>query len=94
METFEKDSLIKGERIVSGHVFVDIDTGDGFQKYEPVRGIVSGDKYHIRNREYVEYGRGIDFSELYAKENGAYKKKKIKLDSLKKLRKARDSLSG
>ena len=58
--------------------------------YEPKLGFQG---YKLENREYVPVARGLDFGELYLLENGKYKPKPIKLDTIPKLKILRDKLS-
>lgn len=67
---------------VEGHVFVDVFSNDKWSAYEPVRGFTKKGGYSMNIREYVEVGKGLDFSEVYIKERGVYRKDSANLQNL------------
>ena len=70
---------------IQGHVFTDVFVDDVWRAYDPIERFVEGDSYHLGDSEYIELGKGLDFSELYVKEKGIYRTRPINLNSIRKL---------
>jgi transglutaminase-like putative cysteine protease len=86
VETFEEQYLNNGRLgDIQGHVFVDMLLDGEWKGYEPKTGNFLLNGYVLNGRRYIEAGKGIDFSEVYLKENGVYRPKPECLDSEHKL---------
>jgi transglutaminase-like putative cysteine protease len=86
VETFEKKWIDdEAQRGISGHIFVDILTEKGWRAYEPLSGFAPNNQYVKNGRQYVEFGKGLDFSEVYTKEEGGYSPDPINLKDLLKM---------
>lgn len=65
-----------------GHVFVDtLVQGIQWRAYEPKGGLIRDNNYVLNGRRYVVVGKGLDFSELFLKENN-YRGPPINLQSM------------
>lgn len=71
---------------VEGHIFVDVKLNGKWFAYEPLRGFTPNDKYILRGNNYVEVGKGLDFSEIYLKTGGGYSNGPINLQSIEPLK--------
>lgn len=81
VETFEKQWHInRGAGKIQGHVFVDVFL-DRWYTFDPSRGFSFDGKYVRGVHEYIEVGKGLDFSVLYVKDKitGIYHNKPINL---------------
>lgn len=80
IETFDEEWVADPDmKHIKGHIFAEIMFDDGrWRVYDPVKGFLRED-YVLGKRRFVEFGKGLDFSELYVKENGVYRSRPINL---------------
>ena len=87
IETFDKNWLKNLDpHNISGHIFVDVLVEDKWRVYEPKTGFTKNNEYLFGDKEYVEVGKGLDFSEIYLKENGIYRKESMAIKSSEDMR--------
>jgi hypothetical protein len=87
VETIEKENLSHPERLhVSGHIFVELFINGKWEIYEPFRGFQKS--YSLGEKKFIPIARGLDFSNLTS-----IRGKRLKLESLTKVREARDNIS-
>jgi hypothetical protein len=83
VETFDEQGLQDtNAKRIQGHIFVDILVDGQWKAYEPKKGFTGDNNYSMNGRRYIEVGKGLDFSEVYIKENGIYRPKPTNLQSL------------
>lgn len=83
VETFDEDWLKdRNANGIGGHIFVDVFVNGNWRVYEPKTGFTRNNDYSMNGIEYVEVGKGLDFSEVYFKENGVYRSISTNLQSL------------
>ncbi len=85
VETFNKEWLEdvkKDLNNIQAHVFVDILGDTQWKAYETKRGFTKDNKYTMSGRDYIVIGKGLDFTSVYIKENGGYRKKPLNLQSI------------
>ncbi len=83
IETIEESNLKSKNKFVDGHVFFDVFVNGEWKIYEPKEGFKPD--YILGKSRYIPIAKGLDFSNLL------FNDKNISLDSLDKLRKARDN---
>ncbi|MGV8168432.1 MAG: transglutaminase domain-containing protein [Candidatus Nanoarchaeia archaeon] len=82
VETLEENWLKNPDpERIQGHIFLDIFIDGRWQAYEPIKGVTINNKYVLKDRNYVEVGKGLDFSGVYIKENGIYRKEPVSIKS-------------
>jgi len=80
VETLEEDWVASPDpHLIRGHIFTDIFVNGAWQGYEPKNGFTLNGLYQMRGRPYVEVGKGLDFSQVYLKENGIYRPQTVDL---------------
>lgn len=84
-ERWLQDANAKG---IQGHIFVDVNIDGNWRAYEPKRGFTPENNYSMNGENYIEVGKGLDFSEVHIKENGVYRSEPTNLQSLDDLNKA------
>ena len=83
VETFKEKWLNdKNARGIHGHIFVDILDGKEWRAYEPLRGFTKDGDYCLCGEKFSEVGKGLDFSEVYIKEDGVYRDEPVNLQNL------------
>jgi len=83
VETFDADWLKDtNTKRIKGHIFVDILADGEWRVYEPKKGFTKNNDYSMNGIKYVEVGKGLDFSEIYIKENEIYRPQPTNLQSL------------
>jgi len=82
VETFEEQWLHEDTRKIKGHIFVDIFVYGQWRAYEPIKGFIKDNVYTLSGNRYIEVGKGLDFSEVYIKEDGEYRLQPINLQCL------------
>ena len=88
VETFEKAWLEResGDEF-NGHIFVDLKIDGEWKPYETKRGFPKDGRYFREDTEYVEVGKGIDFSAVYVRQpDGTYSQQPVAIDGFPKLR--------
>lgn len=71
VETISEEWLQKNNsEKIQGHVFAEVFFDGIWRKYEPEKGFTPHKDYIINEKRYIEIGNGLDFSEVYLKENG------------------------
>lgn len=85
VETLRNDWLESPNQPVLGHIFAELFIGGRWKHYDPSSDFSEG--YIHVGREYVEIGRGLDFSEIYLKDpqTGIYKPLPVSLDSVERI---------
>ena len=83
VETLEKDWLNNPEAEgIRGHIFTDVKVDGEWRVYEPLRGFTQNNEYELKGKKYQEVGKGLDFSEVFIKENGIYRQNPTNLQKL------------
>ena len=82
------------ENPVEGHIFVDVRLDGRWFAYEPLRGFTPNDKYTLMGNNYIEFGKGLDFSEIYLKTDGSYSSEPVNLQSIEPLKMLRKNKLG
>lgn len=83
VETFDENWLQEANANgVQGHIFADILINGNWRVYEPKKGFTPDNTYSMSGRKYAEVGKGLDFSQVYIKENGIYRPMPTRLQSL------------
>lgn len=88
VETLEQEYLNNPDATgVVGHAFVDVQFDRKWLPYDPVQRFTPKNDYVLHGRDgkarrHIEIGKGLDFSEVYIKENGVYRKAPSNLISL------------
>jgi hypothetical protein len=88
VETFNKKWIENYESgRINGHVFVDLLHYGEWRTYEPNRGFIEYDGYFRKGNEFLEVGKGLDFSEIYLKNNGKYSVNSVSIKTFEHLSK-------
>ncbi len=83
VETFDEKWLQDANADgIQGHIFVDLQLNGNWRAYEPKKGFTPDNDYVMDGRKYVEVGKGLDFSQVYIKEDGIYRSVPTNLQSL------------
>jgi hypothetical protein len=83
VETFQEEWLNNpDDKRIVGHVFADVKIDGKWKVYEPLRGFTPGDQYVLKEKPYREVGKGLDFSQVFIKEDGVYRPNPLNLQKL------------
>jgi hypothetical protein len=85
VETFEKSTQDPNFDKSRGHIFVDVSIRRKWIRYDPTNGPTLEGKNIVDGREYVEFGKGLDFFEVYPLKRGVYHGNPINMQNLDNL---------
>ena len=81
VETFDQEWLSNpNTNQIFGHVFVDVLVDGNWRAYDPRSGFTSNNEYTRYGKTYAEIGKGLDFSEVFIRENKGYRTEPLNLD--------------
>ncbi len=81
VETFDQEGLSNpNTNQIFGHVFVDVLVDGNWKAYDPERTFTPNNEYTRFRKKYIEVGKGLDFSEVFIRENESYRTEPLNLN--------------